>query len=127
MKLIATRDIRNVPALRLKDENGQTVINSPLNDEHIHRGSVFEIGTPNLRLNNADLLKMRKTDAAAAETVSMLVHAECVADALDEKAVKAVKDAIAADERKEDQAKKLDDTARNAAVVDKILSAAKAK
>ena len=124
MKLIATRSFRNVPSLRLK-EDGKTTISDAKHNDHIHRGAVFEIGDTNLKLNNADLQKLRKSDSAAAEVVALLVHAEAVADANDPEAVAKVKAAIEEDNRRAANAAKLDQTAAGQSLVVQLLTALK--
>ena len=121
MKLIAKRSFRNVASLRLKDD-GKSVVDGSTHDDHIHKGAIFSIGDDKFKLNNDDLFKLRKSDSAAAEVVSLLVHSDCIGDATDAKVVEAVKLSIAEDEKREANAKKLDQAAQNQSVVNQILT-----
>ncbi len=123
MKLIATQNFRNVQSLRLKDDDGKSTLDNALHADHIHKGAVFSIGDDKLKLNAADLMKLNKSDASAAYNVSLLLHAGVIADATDEKAVKAVKDSIAEDERRENNAKKLDQSVNAQSVVAQLITA----
>lgn len=128
MKLIALKSFRNVATLRLKeDKDGKQVstIDSALHDDHIHKGAIFSIGADNLKLTAADLHKLAKQDASAANAVSLLVHAECVGDATDTKVVEAVKASVKEDETRESNAKKLDQSAQAQSVVLQLLQAIK--
>ena len=113
MKLIATKSFRNVASLRLK-EDGKSTVEGAKHDDHIEKGQYFSIGDDKLKLNavdakgKSDLSALAKSDAEAARVISMLVHAECIADATDPKAVEAVKLSIKEDQQREANAKKLD-------------------
>lgn len=127
MKLIATRPFRNVASLGLKEErDGKMVstIEGSQHDDHVHKGAIFSIGPENLTLNGSDtengkvvshLQKLNKVNPQAAYNISLLVHAGCIADATDKKAVEKVKLSIEEDASRESNAKKLD--ARQAEVV----------
>jgi hypothetical protein len=121
MKLITTRAIRNVPALGLT-EDGKSTIEGALNDYHVPKGTIFEIGDSKLKLCEEDLKKLRKSNSEAAETVSQLVHAKCVADGNDPKVVAAVKASIAEDETRAEDRRALSATAQNQSVANQLLA-----
>ena len=128
MKLITTKEIRNVPSLRLKDD-GESTIENAKHADHIHKGAIFSIGDDKYKLSGvdqkgvSDLTRLAKTDAQSAYNISLLVHADCVADATDDKAVAAVKLSIKEDEAREANAKKLDQSANSQNVVSALLQA----
>lgn len=101
MKLIALKDFRNVPALRLTDD-GKSTVDKAVHDEHIHKGAVFDIGA------GKTLDELRKSDRPTAEIVAQLVVAGCVGEANDAKVVAAVKEDLAQDSRRQATAEKLD-------------------
>lgn len=94
MKLIATKDFRNVQALRLKSDDGDSLVKDAIHADHVHKGAVFEIGS------GKDLDALKKIDRPTAEIVAQLIVAGVVADANDAKAVQAVRDEIAVDENR---------------------------
>lgn len=74
MQLIAIRNFRN-PGRALE-------IEEPVAPDHVHKGAIFEIG------GKAPFDKLNRTDK---ELVVQLNAAQCIADATDEKIVKAVR------------------------------------
>lgn len=79
MKLIARKDFRNNVGLKIAD---------PLHDHHVHKGATFE---------------MDEKDADQEQTIALLNAAGCIADATNEKAVKAIQAEVAADAKKAKQ------------------------
>ena len=91
MKLLALRDTYNVQSLGLKDENGKTTVDGAPNDNHIHKGAVFEMGrAPTLEA-------MRKNDLATFQKISLLMMSGAVAAADNEAAQALVKTSLAED------------------------------
>src|SRR4051812_30609924 len=107
MKLIALKDFANNFGLEIEDA---------LHDRHVHKGHVFEIG----RANN--LKDLRKEDAGAAFLVAQLSVAGCVGDATDTKVVTAVKEEIALDKKREENAKKLQAATDGSALVSQLTA-----
>lgn len=97
MQFIALRDFYRTPDLADLD------IKDKINDRHIHKGAIFEIGTGKKALKD-----LSKPDQVIVATLAL---AKCVGDATDAKLVQAVKDEIALDKRREENAKKLNDQA----------------
>ena len=109
MKLIATRDIHRVgPLTELEIEGASATM--------IPKGSALEIG-------KADTLQaMRKPEPANATLVAQLFHARCVCAASDADAVKAVRDEVASDRRREQNAAKRDAVSQNAEIGERVIA-----
>lgn len=76
MKLIARKDFRNNCGLKVAD---------PLHDHHVHKGAIFEID---------------ETKPDNEQIIAQLNAGGCIADATNEKAVKAIQAEVAADAKK---------------------------
>ena len=125
MKLIATKSFRNVAALRLT-EDGKSTVDGAVHAGHVHKGAVFSIGDDKLKLNTpGDLQKLNKADSAAANVISLLVHAGAVGDATDAKVVEEVQKSVAEDATREANAAKLNKAANAQGALDSILNAIK--
>lgn len=101
MKLIATKDFANVPALGLSIKDAQ-------HPAHIHKGATFEIG------KEATLGKLTKSEQ---ELVATLIVSEVAGDASDEKLVKQINAEVEAETKKAKASVKVDDSVSNANLV----------
>lgn len=110
MKLIALRDFAKVGDLEAVEIDGLT------HPRHIHKGAVFEIG------NAKNLLEMNKTEKANAALVAQLFVSRCIGDATDEKVVKAVKEEIELDKKREANAAKLNEAAQTSHLGEALLT-----
>ena len=122
MKFIAKYDIRNVASMRLKDEDGKSTVAGAKHDDHIHKGAAFDIG-PEAKT----LQELSKKDREAGVLAALLISTGAAVDASDAKAVQAVKDEIAVDEKRAEAAKKLDVQSQLAGLGSAALSALTAK
>jgi len=107
MKLIALKDFANNFGLEVED---------PLHERHVHAGAIFDIG------QGKTLEELRKKEVPAAMLVAQLTVAGCVGDATDEKVVKAVKESVAQDRKREETAKKLQQAADGSALVAQLTA-----
>lgn len=107
MKLIVLHQIRNVPALGLRDENGKTVIKEAANDYEVPKGTIFEIGDPKLKLCDEDMKKLRKSNSDVADIIGSLAHAKCIGDATNLEVVAAVQASIKEDAARESAQNKI--------------------
>ena len=119
MKLIATKDFRNVQALRLKSDDGESLVKDAVHADHVHKGAVFDIGSAK------DLEGLRKADRPTAEIVAQLIVAGVVADANDAKAVQAVREELAVEEKRTKNAAALNVNASLAAAGSAVVEALK--
>lgn len=121
MRLIATRDFRNVQALGLKDENGKSLVSPPdghkgdRHDDQVHKGTVFEIG------KGDTLEKMMKSDPDKALKVAHLFHSGCVSEAT-EKNIAAVKAEVEVDRKREARAQELNGQAIDQGLFQQFLA-----
>ena len=119
MKLIAIKDFRNVQLLRLKSDDGDSLVKDAIHADHVHKGAVFDIGA------GKDLDALKKSDRPTAELVAQLIVAGVVAEANDEKAVKAVKEEIALEEKRAKNAAAVNLNASLAAAGSAVIDALK--
>ena len=112
MDLIALRDFRNVPALRLKqaDKDGveKTTLKDAIHDDHIHKGAIFSIGTAKTADRCTQEEKM---------LIGELLYTGAAAPASDEKIVKLVREDVEIEKKRLANAAKLDAATSNSALV----------
>lgn len=102
MKLIALRDFRNVQSLGLKDDAGNSKIDRASHPDHVHKGAMFEIGAGDGPLDAEGILKLAKSNAAAAQALASLVVAGCVGDGTNARLVADVKAEVAAESKRDE-------------------------
>jgi hypothetical protein len=111
MDLIAKRDFALVKPLR-----GILKIADARHPDHVHKGATFSLGTAKT------FQGLREENAALAQTVSVLDYAGCIADATDEKAVKAIKEEIAIEARRVEKLSKKSDNSEMAALTEQLTA-----
>lgn len=107
MDLIALRDFRRTPDLKDIEVQGA------IHENHIHMGATFSIGTAK---------ELKDLSVRDRQLVAHLAFAKCVGDATDPKVVKAVKEEIAVNERREKNAAKLNAAADSSALVAQLTA-----
>lgn len=107
MKLIALKDFARVQSLEdVKIENS-------LHGKIIHKGAEFEIGTAKT---------IKELAVADRLIVAQLMVSGSAGDATDKELVKAVKEDVAIDKKREENAAKLNANASNTALVEQLTA-----
>lgn len=133
MKWIAKRDFYRTPELAeveiiggckgapepVKNKDGMMV--SPLHDNHIHRGAIFELGT------SKDESELRTKNDPKRKIIAQLRYAGCISDASDKDCVKRIEEDIATDVKRDATVAKAQQQAIGADLIEKFLTAITAK
>lgn len=135
MKWIAKRDFYRTPELAdveiidgckgapklVKSETEDSPLNgknvSPLHDNHIHRGAIFELGT------SKDESELRTRNDPKRKLIAQLRYAGCISDASDKDCVKRIEEDIATDIKRDATVAKANKTTVNSDLVESLIAA----
>lgn len=110
MKLIALRDFAKVGPLK------DLQIETPTHPGQIDKGTIFEIGKAKT------LPELVKANAAEGQLVATLVLAKSVGDGNDAEVVKAVREEIAIEKKRQETAAKLNEAAQTSHLSEALLA-----
>lgn len=128
MKWIAKRDFYRTPELAdveitggckgaptpVKNDAGLLV--SPLHDNHIHKGAIFELGT------SKDESELRTKNDPKRKLIAQLRYAGCISDASDKDCVKRIEEDIATDIKRNAEVEKRNKQTAGSDAVEKLTA-----